>query len=203
MLMIKPSIYLIVLIVIVCCGDRVNADENKLEKPNIIFLLADDLGFGDLGCYGNESIQSPRIDQFAKEGVRFTSCYAAHPNCSPSRAGLMTGRIPFRLGIYNWIPMFSPMHVKQSEITLATLLRDSGYETCHVGKWHLNGRFNLPGQPQPHDHGFEHWFATQNNALPNHRNPENFVGIKRLEWPWDCALPMAVAVTRPATWRHE
>ena len=144
-------------------------------RPNFLVVLADDLGFGDLGCYGNESIQSPRIDQFAKEGVRFTSCYAAHPNCSPSRAGLMTGRIPFRLGIYNWIPMFSPMHVKQSEITLATLLRDSGYETCHVGKWHLNGRFNLPGQPQPHDHGFEHWFATQNNALPNHRNPENFV----------------------------
>ncbi len=144
-------------------------------RPNIIIVLADDLGFGDLRCYGNESILSPRIDQFATQGVRLTSCYAAHPNCSPSRAGLMTGRTPFRLGIYNWIPMFSPMHVKKTEVTIATLLRDSGYETCHVGKWHLNGRFNLPGQPQPNDHGFDHWFATQNNALPNHRNPENFV----------------------------
>ncbi|MAI74375.1 MAG: arylsulfatase [Rhodopirellula sp.] len=144
-------------------------------RPNLIVVLADDLGFGDLGCYGNEGIQSPRIDHFATEGMRLTSCYAAHPNCSPSRAGLMTGRTPFRLGIYNWIPMFSPMHVKRTEVTIATLLRDSGYETCHVGKWHLNGNFNLPGQPQPNDHGFDHWFATQNNALPNHRNPENFV----------------------------
>ncbi len=145
------------------------------DRPNLIVVLADDLGFGDLGCYGNDSILSPRIDQFAAEGLRLTSCYAAHPNCSPSRAGLMTGRTPFRMGIYNWIPMFSPMHVKQSEVTLATLLRHAGYQTCQVGKWHLNGKFNLPGQPQPNDHGFDHWFATQNNALPNHRNPENFV----------------------------
>lgn len=147
----------------------------QAARPNFVVVLADDLGFGDLGCYGSASILSPRIDQFATEGLRFTSCYAAHPNCSPSRAGLMTGRTPFRLGIYNWIPMFSPMHVKQAEITIATLLRDAGYETCQVGKWHLNGKFNLPGQPQPNDHGFDHWFATQNNALPNHRNPENFV----------------------------
>ena len=145
------------------------------DRPNLMVVLADDLGFGDLGCYDNDSILSPRIDQFATEGLRLTSCYAAHPNCSPSRAGLMTGRTPFRMGIYNWIPMFSPMHVRQNEVTVATLLRDAGYQTCHVGKWHLNGRFNLPGQPQPNDHGFDHWFATQNNALPNHRNPENFV----------------------------
>jgi len=145
------------------------------ERPNVLIVLADDLGFGDVGCYGNESIITPRIDQFAAEGLKLTSCYSAHPNCSPSRAGLMTGRTPFRLGIYNWIPMYSPMHVKRSEITVATLLRDAGYDTCHVGKWHLNGDFNLPTQPQPSDHGFNHWFSTQNNALPNHRNPVNFV----------------------------
>ena len=145
------------------------------ERPNFLIVLADDLGFGDLGCYGNESIITPEIDQFAAEGLKLTSCYAAHPNCSPSRAGLMTGRTPFRLGIYNWIPMFSPMHVKHSEVTIATLLRDAGYDTCHVGKWHLNGDFNLPTQPQPNDHGFNHWFSTQNNALPNHRDPDNFV----------------------------
>ena len=88
---------------------------------------------------------------------------------------MMTGRTPMRVGIHNWIPRLSPMHVRKREITVATLLRQAGYATCLVGKWHLNGRFNLPGQPQPSDHGFDHWFATQNNALPCHRNPDNFV----------------------------
>jgi arylsulfatase A len=144
-------------------------------RPNILIVLADDLGYGDLGCYGGNDLKTPRIDAFAAENLRLTDCYAAHPNCSPSRAGMMTGRTPFRVGIYNWIPMNSPMHVMRSEVTVATLLRNSGYDTCHVGKWHLNGDFNLPTQPQPWDHGFNHWFSTQNNALPNHRNPNNFV----------------------------
>jgi arylsulfatase A len=87
----------------------------------------------------------------------------------------MTGRTPCRVGIYNWIPMLSPVHVARSEITVATLLRNSGYTTSHFGKWHLNGMFNMPAQPQPWDHGFSDWFSTQNNALPNHRNPNNFV----------------------------
>ncbi|MEQ8634083.1 sulfatase-like hydrolase/transferase [Gimesia maris] len=144
-------------------------------RPNIMVVLCDDLGYGDLACYGHPVIQSPNIDRFAKEGLKLTSCYAAHPNCSPSRAGLMTGRTPFRVGIYNWIPMLSPMHVRKREITIATLLRQAGYATCHVGKWHLNGMFNMVGQPQPSDHGFDHWFSTQNNALPTHENPFNFV----------------------------
>lgn len=148
---------------------------SQAGSPNIVVVLADDLGFGDLACYGSQRIKSPNIDQFAAQGLKLTSCYSAHPNCSPARTGLMTGRTPFRVGIYNWIPMFSPMHVRRSEVTIATLLRNAGYDTCHVGKWHLNGDFNLPSQPQPSDHGFNHWFSTQNNALPNHRDPINFV----------------------------
>lgn len=145
------------------------------ERPNILIVLADDLGYGDLACYGHPVVRTPFLDRFAEEGVRFTDCYAGAPNCSPSRTALMTGRTPTRVGVHNWIPMMSPMHVRSSEITVATLLRDAGYETCHVGKWHLNGMFNLPGQPQPSDHGFDHWFSTQNNALPNHKDPYNFV----------------------------
>jgi len=145
------------------------------ERPNFVIVLCDDLGYGDLACYGHPVIQTPNLDRFAAEGMRLTSCYAAAANCSPARTGMMTGRTPFRVGIHNWIPMFSPMHVRREEITVATLLRDRGYTTCHAGKWHLNGRFNLPGQPQPSDHGFDHWFSTQNNALPNHHNPDNFV----------------------------
>ena len=145
------------------------------ERPNIIVVLADDLGYGDLGCYGEPDVQTPNLDRFAEQGMRLTHCYAAASTCSPSRTGLMTGRTPYRVGISRWIPFFSPMHVSEKEITIANLLRDDGYATCHVGKWHLNGMFNLPGQPQPDDHGFEHWFSTQNNCLPNHRNPYNFV----------------------------
>ncbi|MDP6467745.1 MAG: sulfatase-like hydrolase/transferase [Pirellulaceae bacterium] len=145
------------------------------RRPNIVVVLADDLGYGDLACYGHPVIKTPNLDQLAREGLRFTDCYAAAANCSPARTGLMTGRTPYRVGIHNWIPMFSPMHVRRSEITIATLLRSAGYSTCHVGKWHLNGDFNLPSQPQPSDHGFDHWFSTQNNALPNHKNPVNFV----------------------------
>ncbi|MFQ5730616.1 MAG: sulfatase-like hydrolase/transferase [Planctomycetaceae bacterium] len=148
---------------------------SKESRPNIVVVLADDLGYGDLACYGHKRIKTPHLDRFARQGLRLTSCYAAAPNCSPSRTGLMTGRTPYRVGIHNWIPLLSPMHVKRSEVTVATLLQRAGYATCHVGKWHLNGRFNLPGQPQPSDHGFDYWFSTQNNALPTHHYPDNFV----------------------------
>lgn len=150
-------------------------DDRKGPRPNIVVVLADDLGYGDLACYGHPVIKTPNLDRFATEGVRLTNCYSAAPNCSPSRTGLMTGRTPSRVGVHNWIPMFSPMHVRKREITIATLLRQAGYATCHVGKWHLNGMFNMPGQPQPPDHGFDYWFSTQNNALPTHHNPDNFV----------------------------
>lgn len=145
------------------------------NRPNFVILLADDLGYGDLACYGHPVLKTPHIDRLARDGLRLTNCYAAATNCSPSRAGLMTGRTPFRAGIHNWIPMYSPMHLRREEITIATLLRRAGYATCQVGKWHLNGDFNGPTQPQPNDHGFDYWFATQNNALPNHHNPNNFV----------------------------
>jgi arylsulfatase A len=144
-------------------------------RPNIVVVLADDLGYGDLACYGEPNVHTPHLDHFASEGLRFTDCYSASSSCSPARTGLMTGRTPYRVGTYVAIPFLSPIHLRTNEITVATLLRDSGYATSHVGKWHLNGSFNLPGQPQPNDHGFEYWFSTQNNCLPNHKDPYNFV----------------------------
>jgi arylsulfatase A len=145
------------------------------EKPNIVVILCDDLGYGDLGCYGHPTIKTPRIDKLATEGIRFTDFYASAPVCSSSRAGLMTGRCPARCGVYDWISSGNPMHLAKEEITVATLLKQAGYATCHIGKWHLNGKFNSPQQPQPNDHGFEHWMSTQNNAAPSHENPTNFV----------------------------
>lgn len=145
------------------------------RKPNVVIFLVDDMGYGDLGCYGNQIIQSPNLDRFAREGMRFTQGYSACPVCSPSRAAIQTGRTPYRNGVYNWIPEGRAMHLRRSEITIATLLKSAGYTTCHSGKWHLNGKFNSPEQPQPNDHGYDWWFATQNNAHPSHKNPDNFV----------------------------
>ncbi len=144
-------------------------------RPNVLFMMSDDLGYGDVACYGHPVVKTPHIDRLASQGLRLTSYYAASPICSPSRAGLMTGRAPHRVGVHNWIGDGSPVHLRREEVTVATLLRDAGYDTCLVGKWHLNGRFNSPDQPQPNDHGFDYWFATQNNAIPSHRNPRNFV----------------------------
>ena len=152
-----------------------NKDASTLEQPNIILVVADDLGYGDPGCYGNPEIKTPNLDRLANEGLRFTNCYAAAANCSPARTGIMTGRTPYRVGIYHYITMMSPMHLMSSEVTIASLLKKVGYTTAQFGKWHLNGLFNLPGQPQPNDQGFDYWFSVQNNALPNHRNPYNFV----------------------------
>ncbi len=145
------------------------------DRPNFVVILCDDLGYGDLGCYGHPSIRTPHLDRLAAQGMRLTACYSSAPVCSPSRVGLLTGRTPSRVGIYDWIPAGHVMHLPRTEITIGALLRRAGYATCHVGKWHCNGKFNSGAQPQPHDHGFQYWFSTQNNAAPSHRDPHNFV----------------------------
>ena len=143
--------------------------------PNLIVFLADDLGWGDLGVQGHPIIKTPHLDAFAKQGVRLTQCYSASAVCSPSRSAILTGRTPHRNGVYTWIQERSEVHLRTSEITLPRLLKSAGYATAHSGKWHLNGLFNNPAQPQPSDHGYDWWLATQNNAGPSHENPSNFV----------------------------
>lgn len=143
-------------------------------QPNLVLFLADDLGYGDLGCFGHPIIKSPNLDAFAKQGVRLKQCYSGSAVCSPSRSALLTGRTPHRNGVYTWIAEGSEVHLRTSEITLPSLLKKAGYSTCHSGKWHLNGLFNNPAQPQPGDHGYDWWLATQNNAGPSHENPNNF-----------------------------
>lgn len=163
------------------------ATADETSPPNFIVFLTDDQGWGDLACYGHPVIKSPNLDRFAAEGLRLTQCYAACSVCSPSRSAILTGRTPYRNGVWRWIPSGSQYHLPKSEITIASLLKKRGYETCHAGKWHLNGKFNSDEQPQPDDHGYDHWMATQNNASPHHLNPVNYVrnreAVGRMEGP--------------------
>ena len=153
------------------------------EQPNIIVVLCDDLGYGDLACYGHPHIKTPNLDRMATEGIRFTDFYSAAAVCSSSRAGLLTGRSPNRAGVYHHIPAAGKpqpdqrhrVHLRESEITIPQLLKQAGYATAMAGKWHCNGEFNSEVQPQPDDAGFDHWLGTQNNASPSHANPTNFV----------------------------
>src|SRR5438105_1231722 len=144
------------------------------QRPNFVLILCDDLGYGDLGCFASPIIKTPHLDKLAADGVKLTHCYSSSPVCSPSRAGFLTGRNPNRLGIRDWIPLNSGIFLSKDEITVARLLKGNGYRTGHVGKWHLNSKFNGT-EPTPGDHGFDHWFSTQNNAAPSHQDPVNFV----------------------------
>jgi len=99
------------------------------QKLNIVVFLADDLGYGDLGCYGHPIIQTPNLDALAKQGMRFTQCYAASAVCSPSRSAILTGRTPYRNGVFTWIPEGREIHLRTSELALPKLLRESGYIT--------------------------------------------------------------------------
>ena len=131
----------------------------EADNPNIIVLLADDLGYGELGCQGNEEIPTPHIDSIAANGVRFTNGYVTGPNCSPSRAGFLSGRIPTRFGYENNPIVHSnedtAIGFPTSETTLAETMQDAGYSTGLLGKWHLGGTAAY----HPFRHGFEEFFG--------------------------------------------
>lgn len=124
------------------------------RRPNFIVLFADDQGWGDLGVYGHPDIRTPHIDRMAREGIRFTSFYAA-PFCGPSRAALMTGSYPPRLSLaFNHGPR-AVTGIHPDEVTVAELLKDQGYATRMIGKWHLGDAPEF----LPHRHGFDSWFG--------------------------------------------
>ncbi|MFP4055692.1 MAG: sulfatase [Candidatus Brocadiia bacterium] len=125
------------------------------ERPNIVWIWADNLAYRDLGCYGSPSIRTPRIDRLAEQGVRLTQYYIAHVVCSPSRAGLLTGRQPFRVGITDVLRPDSPTGIPDEEITLGEALGRLGYATMAIGKWHLGDR----PQHLPTRHGFDGYFG--------------------------------------------
>jgi len=148
--------------------------------PNVVLILADDLGWSDLGCYGADLHETPHLDRLARDGVRFSQAYAASPVCSPTRAALLTGKHPARLGITIWsegsrqgptnrklLQADSRHDLPHSETTLAKHLQDAGYLTALVGKWHLGDAAHFP-----ETHGFDvniggtHWGAPQTFFWP-------------------------------------
>ena len=170
-----PSGYFSLFIMLTAFAQLVTVSATAADKPNIIVILCDDLGYGDLECYGHPHIKTPNLNRLAGEGLRFTDFYSAAPVCSPARVGLLTGRSPNRAGVYHHIREGEGVFMRASETTIPNLLKKAGYATSLFGKWHCNGVFNSPVQPQPDAAGFDYWFATQNNAAPSHKDPENFV----------------------------
>ncbi|TNF40025.1 MAG: DUF229 domain-containing protein, partial [Cytophagales bacterium] len=119
------------------CSQKKADEAPQNQLPNIVFIFTDDLGYGDLGCFGATDIATPNIDRMAAEGIKFTSFLSASPVCSPSRAGLLTGRMPQRMGINAVFFPESLTGMAPEEITFAEILKEKGYQTAVVGKWHL------------------------------------------------------------------
>src|SRR5689334_22467457 len=144
------------------------------DRPNVVFVLADDLGINDLRCYGRKDHNTPNLDKLAADGARFTAAYAACPVCSPTRAALMTGKSPARLHLTTFLPgrpdcpsqkLLHPkinQHLPLEEKTLAEYLKDAGYATGCFGKWHLGGKGFLPA-----DRGFDVYYPGRANTTPS------------------------------------
>lgn len=152
--------------------------EASAEPPNIIFIMADDLGYGDLGCYGQDVIQTPNIDQMAREGLRFTECYAGSTVCAPSRSVLMTGlhtghttvRGNFgKFGVVGLAGGQGRVPLEADDVTVAEVLKPAGYTTGIIGKWGL-GEPNTSGHPN--DQGFDEWFGYLNQRRAHSYYPD-------------------------------
>ena len=168
---------------LISCRQNEQASTNALEGqdlPNIILLMADDLGYGDLASYGNPEVKTPHLDTMAAEALRFSRFYAAAPVCSPTRGSCLTGRHPYRYGI----PWAGRHPLPAEEITLAEALKSKGYKSGHFGKWHLGGlsltvvQSEFPSGPSPYsppwEHGFDESFSTE-SMVPTY-NPYYHVG---------------------------
>ncbi len=158
-------------------------------QPNVVVILADDLGYGDLGCYGHPTIRTPNLDRMAAEGARFTQFYVAAEVCTPSRASILTGRYPIRSGMahnqFRVLRSISTGGLPASEITIAQALKTQGYTTGMIGKWHLGVWTNNPAH-HPLKHGFDFHFGLphSNDMNPSPGNPAKAGSLVNQEAAW-------------------
>ncbi len=170
-----------IFILLLFVGFGCTSSKEPGKKPNVIYILADDLGYSELGCYGNTFNETPNIDKLASEGVRFTNAYAAAPVCSPYRAALMSGQYPARLGITDYLRPQAAEFLDTTLLTLPEALRLNGYHTGIIGKWHLSGYklANAPVEVLPGKQGFDEVISSEIKGIgngsyfyPYHFNPE-------------------------------
>ncbi|PIB34906.1 arylsulfatase [Reichenbachiella sp. 5M10] len=159
-----------------------HATESR-SRPNVIVIFIDDEGYGDVGCFGATGFETPHIDQLASEGMRFTHFYAAQAVCSASRAGLMTGAYPNRVGITGALFPYDQVGLNDAEYTMAEMFQDQGYATACIGKWHLGWQKEF----LPLQHGFDEFFGLPysndmwpHDDLTGEKVPE---GHKRAQYP--------------------
>lgn len=140
--------------------------KTKIEKPNIIIFFTDDQGYADVGCFGAEGFKTPNLDNLANSGIRFTNFYVPATVCTPSRAGLLTGRYPKRAGLHEAVIFpFSEHGLSPEEYTMAEMFQSTGYKTACVGKWHLGHKPEF----MPNNHGFDYYFGVPySNDMDNH-----------------------------------
>ncbi len=162
----KLYLPLLILGLIACGGKEADNSKAPQRNPNIVIIFTDDQGYQDVGVFGAPDIETPYLDQMAKEGIRLTNFYAAQAVCSASRAGLLTGCYPNRIGIHNALGPNNTQGINASETTLAEMLKDIGYKTAIFGKWHLG---HLP-EFLPTRHGFDEYFGIpySNDMWPYH-----------------------------------
>ena len=133
------------------------------DRPNVVVILADDLGAADLGCYGSPDLRTPGLDRLAARGVRFTQFYASAPVCSPSRAALLTGRSPHAAGVPGNVAPRDGAGMPPEQVTIAEHFQAAGYRTALVGKWHLG----QDDERRPEAQGFERWYGHLGGCIDN------------------------------------